>query len=384
MSDLEPIIQHDVIRQFLSRLIDLADKRPPEDRVRDVMQRLSPKSAPLFFKQESYEDKQFAWKMLESLAEENIIRIDKPNKTLHSNAPFEDKPQIRLTDIGEELLRISLNRPLPSLRYAMRWRQAILALDTDSEGELEPLSRCPIEIAQRSLQEVIEKIRLLMQLPSDLFAREASAQAFWGSSKILDSDARLAAVNLARGSKGAFRASPILLNVTLPKSSEPKGILFIENEATYHRAVFAKNWIEKDQLALVWSAGFKASSNRIRNSKDISIHFGYAEDLTHATWFLSQLQNSDGGNFWFFGDLDYSGLAILTQLRSTYPKLTAWRPGYDSLLELLESSLSHTPEEVGKERQRDSGSTGCLYADQTLRPALMKHRRFVDQEAWTP
>jgi hypothetical protein len=46
----------------------------------------------------------------------------------------------------------------------------------------------------------------------------------------------------------------------------------------------------------------------------------------------------------------------------------------------LESALGHLPEEAAKERQDDPGPTGCRYADEVLRPALLRTGLFYDQE----
>lgn len=40
----------------------------------------------------------------------------------------------------------------------------------------------------------------------------------------------------------------------------------------------------------------------------------------------------------------------------------------------------HSPAESGKERQRIVESTGCLYADDHLLPAIKATAKFVDQE----
>lgn len=43
---------------------------------------------------------------------------------------------------------------------------------------------------------------------------------------------------------------------------------------------------------------------------------------------------------------------------------------------------SHVPESANKERQADSETTGCAYADEVLLTALRGAGRFVDQEAF--
>jgi hypothetical protein len=82
----------------------------------------------------------------------------------------------------------------------------------------------------------------------------------------------------------------------------------------------------------------------------------------------------------FWGDLDFSGMAILASLRSGFPSAQAWRSGYEPMLTRLIDGDGHSPAESGKERQRPVDQTGCPYADDALIPALKFYGRFVDQE----
>jgi hypothetical protein len=82
----------------------------------------------------------------------------------------------------------------------------------------------------------------------------------------------------------------------------------------------------------------------------------------------------------FFGDLDFSGMQILTSLREVFAQAHAWKPGYGELISVLTSGGGHSPEMASKERQIDPGSTGCDFADALLLPSMRQHSRFVDQE----
>ena len=83
---------------------------------------------------------------------------------------------------------------------------------------------------------------------------------------------------------------------------------------------------------------------------------------------------------YFFGDLDFSGMQILTSLREVFAQAHAWKPGYGELISVLSSGGGHSPEMASKERQIDPGSTGCDFADGLLLPSMRQHGRFVDQE----
>jgi hypothetical protein len=81
-----------------------------------------------------------------------------------------------------------------------------------------------------------------------------------------------------------------------------------------------------------------------------------------------------------FGGLDYSGMAILTALRSTFPNAQTWRPGYEPMVERLRNGEGHSPSETGEERQRPNDWAGCPYADEVLIPTLKASGFFIDQE----
>ena len=258
---------------------------------------------------------------------------------------------------------------------------AIRGCTSQWPGQAAPLSNCPIEIAGRTLEQVIERLPILATLPKGLYAREASAHAFWSDSKVLDSDARLLAVNTALGDEDYFRPLPVLVHVGFPPELEADlGVLFIENEATYLRAI---EHTERLGCAVIWSSGFKASARRIKDPRSVVIHVSAGDaDVSedHVSWISEVLQGVRTPKLAFFGDLDFSGMQILARLRDVFPGLRAWEPAYAHLLRALERNDAHMPAEAGKEKQRDPGITGCSYADSVLLPALRFHKKFVDQE----
>ncbi|MBT3206544.1 MAG: hypothetical protein HN349_19675 [Gammaproteobacteria bacterium] len=83
---------------------------------------------------------------------------------------------------------------------------------------------------------------------------------------------------------------------------------------------------------------------------------------------------------WFWGDLDYSGMAILKVLRQRFENVQAWPEGYAPLFQLLEDGGGHAPDSADKSDQVDPVFTGCLYADNKLLPAIRHYGKFVDQE----
>jgi len=74
----------------------------------------------------------------------------------------------------------------------------------------------------------------------------------------------------------------------------------------------------------------------------------------------------------FWGDLDWSGLGILASLRKIFSSATAWEPGYSIMLDFVANGVCHSRELAGKEKQNDPGMTGCEYADEVLRPIILR------------
>jgi hypothetical protein len=72
-------------------------------------------------------------------------------------------------------------------------------------------------------------------------------------------------------------------------------------------------------------------------------------------------------------------MAILAGLRQRFGELTAWQPGYRSLLEALRNQGGHALEAADKQGQTDPGTTGCDFADHELLPAIRKYGG-IDQE----
>jgi hypothetical protein len=173
---------------------------------------------------------------------------------------------------------------------------------------------------------------------------------------------------------------PVQLHVYLPCGGY-HGVLFIENLTTFERATSSRTE-RYSQLALVYAAGFKGSAKRLRSVSGCSVYFSNRGSLGPADtrkWEHFIFEN-ERLPVWFWGDLDFSGMRILSALKDTFPEITAWIPGYAPMLEALRANSGHTPEAAGKSLQQDIAVTGCPYADTVLLPALRQTGRFLDQE----
>ncbi|MEH2528436.1 MULTISPECIES: Wadjet anti-phage system protein JetD domain-containing protein [unclassified Bradyrhizobium] len=207
-----------------------------------------------------------------------------------------------------------------------------------------------------------------------LLLREVSSRAFWGLSKLLDGRGDIVAA-LLEVDECPFPEQPVILNVHLWRAS--LSLLFVENHVSFERLRRRTDLVD---TALVYSSGFRGAALRLRKPQGASIYYsrGCPDDATGAFEFA--LFSVPDISTFFWGDLDYSGMAILAALRSTFPNAQAWRPGYEPMVERLRSGEGHSPLESGKEGQRPIDLTGCPYADEVLIPTLKASGLFIDQE----
>lgn len=210
------------------------------------------------------------------------------------------------------------------------------------------------------------------------YLRELSARHFRGHSKVLD--AREELLRLLGAGEGRFLEAPIQLLVDIPEDWTGDEVLFIENGVSFERMAGRRQpaW---ERAALLYAAGFRSGALRLRERAGSSLYWrGHVSDAgahRFEAWLYAGIGEPTVA---FYGDLDFAGLAILAQLRASFPACRAWRPGYDALLASLD--MGHSPDEASKERQQDPGITGCSFADEVLLPALRSAGRCVDQELW--
>lgn len=73
-------------------------------------------------------------------------------------------------------------------------------------------------------------------------------------------------------------------------------------------------------------------------------------------------------------------MRILAAMRTNFPDMQAWQPGYGPMLKTLLDGHGHSPEAADKRGQRPLEGVGCPYSDGQLLPALKARGEFVDQE----
>lgn len=359
------------IESLLNKVLDKLDKKPDVRPGFTLNQKLLPE---LFGTAEAAD---LTWSLLQKLFDGKfpIFSFKKYNKLNHLD-PIYTNGRIRFNFESEALLRQWLNRPASESELE-QWKNLVEDNKKEFPGESSRLSARKIAVKGKSSEDIINGfIEIKKYLSDELTLRNLSARCFWQDSKFLDNREDLI-TQLYPQLK--IKVRPVLVSVYLPKNIE--GILFIENQDSYTQGVMGIPHALKN-YALVYSAGFKLSAQRIREKEGVSLHLhgssnSMMKDLFIKNWYGDDIQSWP---IYFWGDLDYSGMDILGNLKRRFETIEAWEEGYAPMLEMLLNGKGHTPEETGKQEQKDQGATGCTYADKTLLPALRNHGRFIDQE----
>lgn len=358
------------IRALLAEYLDRLDRKVEDGSQQLRPIKIEPKRFPALFRNDADADRQ--WALLKSLRG-RVLELDLDRK----RAPFDaEYVGARLRLIDEDAVRRWLDRPRRPL-YVVEWREAVARHAASFADAGAALAARPIQLPGKTATDVaVAFARINDYADADLSLRQLSARCFWGHSKFLDDRAELLAALVP-----SLHVQPraIVVNVFLPR--QISGVLFVENQDSYMCAV-AGFPDAAQSLALVFASGFRGSAQRIRERNGASLHYHSGSTDTHRTIFESWwFAATDSLPAWFWGDLDYSGLAILKALRGRFGDVRGWEPGYAPMLKIMQAGGGHACEVAAKEDQRHPGETGCAYADQVLLPAIHEHGLFVDQEA---
>lgn len=370
------VSDHDEIHNLLSQFIGKMDKGTR------LLIRLTPMTAPALFDYNNPES-DMVWSLIQLLEQEHrVLSIElekqRPDKEIYDNA------KIRFNPESENLVRRWLGRPKRK-PYKVEWRLAVESLEWNTSTDVSyiatnPLKYWNIEAGDMAAQLLTTETSL--SKPKTL--REISAAYFWGDSKFLDSRQEYLESAFPH-QKENILTRPVLVNAYIPESFT--SVLFIENQDTF--LMLASNLVAmsetggtKNTMAIVYTAGYRGSAARIRD------YSGYVISAVAQTspkvidrftqWW--ELKSDDQIPTFFWGDLDYSGLAILSALRGIFKGMTVWRPGYDAMLLHHGNNVSHPISSANKGAQKDPGQTGCPYSDDILLPAIRMDELFVDQE----
>lgn len=357
-----------VLRTLLERQYGTAE------RSRAAYLRLTAERMPEFGPGHGMGEADAAWDALKAIEAAGFLRFD-PQKPKVGVAAYEQAPMVRLVEEKAteacELLGLRFGKDA----WTLEWESLCSSATWLSEPSRLLLAARPHRIGQRMPMEVLGGWKRLMDPTlAGQHIRSAASLAFWRLSKELDH--RLELVNALRVGAGleALRDTPILLMIR-PHQPPSDGILFIENQSVFDDAVRG-HIPAASPYALVYASGFKATASRVRHPNTASV---YPADEQFSRWLFSD-RNDVPTYFW--GDLDYSGMAILKALRASFTNLQAWEPGYRPMLADLLSGGGHYPQEADKEDQRRPGAPGCSFAETELLPAIEAQGRFVDQEGF--
>ncbi|MCW8127969.1 Wadjet anti-phage system protein JetD domain-containing protein [Microbulbifer halophilus] len=349
----------------------------PKNAPRDLRAALAPFTDPL------YDDSEL-WDELQWLANDyRCFSIKPPRRSGAGAAPWEGA-RLYFNDRREQLVREWLDRPRPA-RVDPAWQAALTGFAAQFENpDAFPPGGLELDPGFESFEQLLgcwASVGGELGRGEALSWRQLSARCFLGDSKYLDAEARQALVRmLFPGLCNRIRERPLLMHLYLPE--ELAGVLLVENQDSF----LALADCRPENTALVYIEGYRGGAARVRapgvarfstlNQASLPLRRDFLQ------WWQEQGEENLPVHFW--GDLDYEGMQIAAALKRSFAGLDCWQPGYELLLERLNSERGHRPRQAGKAGQRVIDSTDCDYADRVLLPALRSLRRSVDQEAVAP
>lgn len=377
MTDQPLWLQSSAVQQLLNLLVDRMDSAEQRGSARTQSVALSEQTWPALYKAQRESEKEELWSHAVELARWGWLTV-KPAGAVCSRYGYADSP--RVTVANETEVRKTVGRAQRIKSPAERWREAVRhGLQGGVEVKAAVSEFC-IDMPDHTMAEVVERLNELPALADKpMLLREVSSQLFWGMSKVLDKRQGLVAAVLGVD-ECPFPESPIQLQVFLPPAP-CRGVLFIENLMSFERAIRSTSKVF-DGLALAYASGFKGSAQRLRTPDGCSLFYAargnISQDLRSS--FEAWLFGKNPTHAFFWGDLDWSGMRILSAMRTSFFGLRAWEPGYSRMLSALMEGKGHSPEAADKQGQKALDTSGCAFADAHLIPALRSHGRFVDQE----
>lgn len=370
-------LEEELVRRIFDLVLDRLDELPSSSRKNPIRIPLDDCTAPEIILADSLASLEFAWAAIDSIAQAGWTtlgyRLRKRHGSREDRKPFLD---FQWQDDLEDLARAKLNRPRKVPSYASLWRAIVARHSADLPApSLAKLAATPIEITGRDIEYVFSRFMAIRSLAHEpLLLREVASRTFWGLSKVLDGRADAVAALLGVA-ECPFPEQPIVLSVHSPASASP--LLFVENHVAFERA---KRRPDLQDAAIIFSSGFRAAAKRLRRRDGCSAYYTRNSTVVGIERFETALFSADEHPVFFWGDLDFAGMAILTSLRTAFSSAAAWQPGYEPMLKRLLAGDGHSPAESGKLAQREVDHTGCAYADNVLIPAIKRVGLFVDQE----
>jgi hypothetical protein len=377
MSELPAWVGSAPVQELLNALADRLDSAQARGSANVQTVPLTKTLWPSFYSQPFESDREALWHQARELAKLGLIALT-PERAARAATGYDMSPRIGLPDPAR--LRVVVDRPERVKSAGELWREAVNVHLRGDGSTKKVVSGYCIELEGHTPASIVQQINELHReaKTAGLLLREVSSRLFWGMSKVLDDRERLVAAVLGLD-ECPFPASPIQLQVVLPHG-EAAGVLFVENAMSFEKAARSTS-PEYRGMALVFASGFKASARRLRSADGASLFYSRrgCMDAAEVAGFERWLFQGNQMPVYFWGDLDWSGMRILTTLRESFGEVAAWQPGYKRMRERLIAGGGHRAEAADKRGQQPISATGCVYADGHLLP-LLKTFGFVDQE----
>jgi hypothetical protein len=357
------------ITALLNAVLDRFDRQPAEGRQRQVTLPVE-RYLPSLARTDTQADQ--SWALVRELERLGVLIV----RTAKRN-PFDPEwngAKLAFAPVSDAVLRDWLRREWSEPGRQL-WQRAVSSHADAFPGGSDALRKRRVVIRDRSADQVVAAFAGIASVQGPITLRQLSALAFWGDSKLLDDRGDLIAA-LFPGLE--IRDRMLVVSVFLPENYG--GVLFVENQDTYTAALGGYP-ADCSHLALVYAAGFRGAAARVRSFGGALLHYAGAGAVTQQTdfgrWWYEG--GSAPGPCWFWGDLDFAGMQILKALRSRFEGLTAWRRGYEPMLEQLRVHGGYQPPSDEIRGQTDPGCTGCPLADTVLLPAIREYGQ-MDQE----
>lgn len=358
-------LENPSIRKVLNDILNQLDNKPFSQRTNNINISINEKNFKELYEPSEELNAEYLEKDIENLVKEGLFSFSKNTKSflpliqrnvkLVFNKNYEDK--IRAFYKRKQIINT--------------WLEALGNINNLDDELLTFLKNNPIKIKGKTDKEVLERFSSWFDKPKKSNSlREESARCFWGMSKVFETKEGLNRfLNLD--------AMPVLLQVHA-KSENSKDILFIENLETFYNCISSKNKIFENMI-LIYASGYKTSAKRVRKKIGSKMFFSYNSKFSDKSrddfilWFYEE--NDSNLNTYFWGDLDYEGMNILSSLKKNFLNIKAWEPAYEKMFELVSDDFGHTPLMAGKEKQRGIIDDDCKY---TI--LLNEKEIFLDQE----
>lgn len=366
---LKSALENSEISKLLNKILDKLDKQSSNDRKKKILENINEKTFPSLYEPLEINDDVELEKSINILIDEKIFDLSQ-NKKSEFLPLVDKKAKLVFNDNFETLLRSFYNREIQN----DSWEEDLEKFFSKESELYVLLKKNPFRIEGKSNNEIIERLYYWIENKNKSTSqRQESAKCFWGLSKMFDKRDEF---NEFFGLKAM--AITLLIH---SKNRDLNKVLFIENLETFYSAINSINPIFNDYV-LIYSSGFKASAKRIRTNDgskmfftdDCKFSIDGKEDFI--SWFYERKKLDISVYFW--GDLDFSGIEILSSLKSNFTNLEAFKKMYSLMVESID--LGHSPNLGKKENQKLPKNTGCVYTDEVLIPLLNSKKLFLDQE----